>query len=126
MGKQYPYTLPSRSFLPLWETPWALLAYLAAFILPHRVNSVYLLYIYRLRHQVNMEQQLSNIKLKFFTDISHELRTPLTLISSPVSEVLEDQTISPSVREHLTVVHKKYGTYVASCQSDTRFSEDTE
>ena len=53
-----------------------------------------------------MEQQLSNIKLKFFTDISHELRTPLTLISSPVSEVLEDQTISPSVREHLTVVHK--------------------
>ena len=99
-------TLSIKVIPTFWETPWALLAYLAAFILLTGLILYIFSYIYRLRHQVNMEQQLSNIKLKFFTDISHELRTPLTLISSPVSEVLEDQTISPSVREHLTVVHK--------------------
>ena len=68
---------------------------------------VYILfYIYRLRHQVDLEQHLSNIKLRFFTDISHELRTPLTLISSPVSEILAHEAISPTVREHLNLVHK--------------------
>ena len=51
-----------------------------------------ILYIYRLRHRINLEQQLANIKLRFFTDISHELRTPLTLIASPVTEVLEHET----------------------------------
>ena len=99
-------TLSIKVIPTFWETPWAFLAYLAAFILLTGLILYIFSYIYRLRHQVDMEQQLSNIKLKFFTDISHELRTPLTLISSPVSEVLEDQTISPSVREHLTVVHK--------------------
>lgn len=89
-----------------WETPWAWFIYVLAFILFTGAILYVFFYIYRLRHQVDMEQQMSNIKLKFFTDISHELRTPLTLISSPVSEVLEDETISPSVREHLTVVHK--------------------
>lgn len=52
-----------------------------------------------------MEQQLSNIKLRFFTDISHELRTPLTLITSPVGEVLEHEPLTPSARKLLTVVH---------------------
>ena len=55
---------------------------------------------------VDLEQHLSNIKLRFFTDISHELRTPLTLISSPVSEILAHEAISPTVREHLNLVHK--------------------
>ena len=53
-----------------------------------------------------MEKQLTDIKLRFFTDISHELRTPLTLISSPVAEVLENEPLSPTAREYLTVVHQ--------------------
>lgn len=51
-------------------------------------------------------KQLTDIKLRFFTDISHELRTPLTLISSPVAEVLENEPLSPTAREYLTVVHQ--------------------
>lgn len=99
-------TLTIRVIPTFWETPWAWSVYLFAFILFTGIILYVFLYIYRLRHQVDMEQQLANVKLKFFTDISHELRTPLTLISSPVSEVLEDPSISPSVREHLTIVHK--------------------
>lgn len=89
-----------------WETYWSWLLYFILFIL-FTASIVYVLfYIYRLRHRVDMEKQLANIKLRFFTDISHELRTPLTLISSPVTEVLENEQLSPSAREHLTVVQQ--------------------
>lgn len=88
-----------------WETYWAVLLYIILFIL-FTVTIVYIiLYIYKLRHQIYMEQQLANIKLRFFTDISHELRTPLTLITSPVGEVLEHEPLTPSARKLLTVVH---------------------
>ena len=89
-----------------WETGWAWLLYLILFILFTGTIVYVLFYIYRLRHQVDIEQQLSNIKLRFFTGISHELRTPLTLISSPVNEVLENEDLSATAREHLAVVQK--------------------
>lgn len=97
----------SINVLPtFWETGWAWLLYLILFILFTGTIVYVLFYIYRLRHQVDIEQQLSNIKLRFFTDISHELRTPLTLISSPVNEVLENEDLSATAREHLAVVQK--------------------
>lgn len=97
----------SINVLPtFWETIWAWILYIILFI-AFTGSIVYVLfYIYRLRHQVDIEQQLSNIKLRFFTDISHELRTPLTLISSPVNEVLENEELSDTAREHLIVVQK--------------------
>lgn len=99
-------TLSIHVLPTFWETYWAWLLYFILFIL-FTASIVYVLfYIYRLRHRVDMEQQLANIKLRFFTDISHELRTPLTLISSPVAEVLENEPLSPSAREHLTLVHQ--------------------
>lgn len=99
-------TLQIHVLPTFWETYWAWLLYFILFIL-FTASIVYVLfYIYRLRHRVDMEQQLANIKLRFFTDISHELRTPLTLISSPVTEVLENEPLSPSAREHLTLVHQ--------------------
>lgn len=87
-----------------WETGWAWTLYILLF-LGLLVLVVYILFtFYRLQHEVDMEQKLTNIKLRFFTDISHELRTPLTLISSPVSEVLENEQLSPIGKEHLQLV----------------------
>lgn len=88
-----------------WETYWAVLVYIILFILFTATIVYIILYIYKLRHQIYMEQQLANIKLRFFTDISHELRTPLTLITSPLGEVLEHEPLTPSARKLLTVVH---------------------
>lgn len=99
-------TLPIHVLPTFWETYWAWLLYSILFILFTATIVYVLFYIYRLRHRVDMEKQLANIKLRFFTDISHELRTPLTLISSPVTEVLENEPLSPSAREHLTLVHQ--------------------
>lgn len=101
------HIFPSRTSTPhFWETYWAWVFYSMLFILFTATIVYVLFYIYRLRHRVDMEKQLTDIKLRFFTDISHELRTPLTLISSPVAEVLENEPLSPTAREYLTVVHQ--------------------
>lgn len=61
-------------------------------------------YIYKLRHAVDVERQVYDMKLQFFTNISHELRTPLTLIASPVDEVLSHETLSDESQKNLQLV----------------------
>ena len=87
------------------ETAWALVLYAGLFLLLVGTVCYVLFYIYRLRHRIDTEQQLADIKLRFFTDISHELRTPLTLISAPVDEILQSRTLSEQDRKHLSLVH---------------------
>lgn len=99
-------SLPIHVLPTFGETYWAWVLYALLFVLVTATIVYIIIYIYRLRARINLEHQLSNIKLRFFTDISHELRTPLTLISSPVSEVLEHESLSAKARKHLTLVHK--------------------
>lgn len=100
------YTLTIHVEPKLSETFWAWLFYTFILILFIITVTYILFYIYRLRHQVNIEQQIANIKLRFFTDISHELRTPLTLINGPVTEVLQHEELSSKAKEYLSVVQK--------------------
>lgn len=97
--------LPVIVLPTFWETRWAWLLYILLFIFFTGVTVYIIIYIYQLQHRINLEQQLADIKLRFFTDISHELRTPLTLITSPVNEVLQQESLSPRARKHLTLVH---------------------
>lgn len=85
------------------ETHWIWILYALSFFLLISSIVYILFYIYRLRHQVNIEQQLTDVKLRFFTDISHELRTPLTLIGGPIDEVLEHEQLSDKSRNYLSV-----------------------
>ena len=99
-------TLPITILPSFWETHIAYVLYVLAVIL-FIFAAVYILFtIFRLKHKVSVEQQISDIKLRFFTDISHELRTPLTLISGPVEYVLEDGNLSDKVREQLETVQR--------------------
>lgn len=89
-----------------WETPLAYILYIG-FVLLIILVAVYILFtIYRLKHEVSVEQQISDIKLRFFTNISHELRTPLTLISGPVEQVLKNDRLPADAREQLVVVER--------------------
>lgn len=87
-----------------WQTIWAFMLYLL-------IVAVIIYVIYRItlsynkaRQEVQMEQKITDVKLRFFTNISHELRTPLTLISGPVENILKAEKISPSVRSQLEIV----------------------
>lgn len=59
--------------------------------------------IYKLKNNIQFEKQMTDMKLRFFTDISHELRTPLTLISLPVDNILKEN-VDPYVRDQVSLV----------------------
>jgi signal transduction histidine kinase/DNA-binding response OmpR family regulator/ligand-binding sensor domain-containing protein len=89
-----------------WETIWAYILYFILAVLC-AMGILYLLWFYlRLKNEVVLEQQMSNLKLRFFTDISHELRTPLTLIAAPVEHILKEEDVSDSVRGQLLIVER--------------------
>lgn len=60
----------------------------------------------KLRTDMKLEQGLSDIKMRFFTNVSHELRTPLTLILGGIEEV-ERNTETGSRNEYSVNVVKK-------------------
>lgn len=88
------------------ETGWAWLLYVILILLIIVAVSVTLAYIFNLRRKVDFEQQITNLKLRFFTDISHELRTSLTLIASPIEEVIDHEKLSEEGRENMLIAKK--------------------
>ena len=89
-----------------WETPVAYVLYVLIFLIVLTGGTYILFVIYRLKHEVSVEQQITNLKLRFFTNISHELRTPLTLIAGPLDHILKHSPLSDEVREQLQVVNR--------------------
>jgi len=89
-----------------WESAWGLLFYFIVFILLSGLTAYILFTIYKLRNELDIEQRITNMKLRFFTDISHELRTPLTLIASPVDNILQKESLSVNMREQLELVQR--------------------
>lgn len=92
-----------------WETGWALLLYIVFFLLILIFVTGLAVYIWGLRKKVDFEQQLADMKLRFFTDISHELRTPLTLIEGPVEEVIKNEKLSPEGEHNMYIAKRNIG-----------------
>ncbi len=89
---------------PLWLTWWAITLYILGILLIIALTAYIVTTYNMLRQKVMLEQQVTDIKLRFFTNISHELRTPLTLIVAPVENILQNERISQSVRSQLEIV----------------------
>ena len=99
-------TLPVTILPSFWETTLAYFIYVLLVLIVIVVAAYILFTIYRLKHEVKVEQQLTHMKLRFFTDISHELRTPLTLIAAPVEHVLKNNSLPEEARRQLEVVER--------------------
>ena len=103
---------PNEQVLPLYIRPrlyergWGMALIMLAILTLITLAVYQVMRLYRLRHSLTVEQELTDMKLRFFTDISHELRTPLTLVDGPVSEVLDDPTLSDQSRYYLEVVQR--------------------
>ena len=90
---------------PWWLRWWAFMLYICG-VLAIIGLIIYIMSLYNgLRRKVQVEQEVTDIKLRFFTNISHELRTPLTLIVGPIQNILRNERISPNVRSQLEIVN---------------------
>lgn len=94
---------------PPWRTWWAYLIYLT--ILGATIYS--LIRFIRLRHTLQLEklakqqqEELHEVKLRFFTNITHEFRTPLTLILGPLKELITKEQHSESVKKQLSLIER--------------------
>ncbi|HBG57437.1 MAG TPA: hybrid sensor histidine kinase/response regulator [Porphyromonadaceae bacterium] len=52
------------------------------------------------KHRKQLEEQVTQMKYRFFTNISHELRTPLTLIITPLDSIIRNIT-DPKLKQQL-------------------------
>ncbi len=91
---------------PWWLTWWAKVFYvlLALFVIYLSIRAI--LFYMRVRNEMYVEQRVSEMKIKFFTNISHELRTPLTLIMGPIQELRQKQNLTEKGEQYVSMIEK--------------------
>lgn len=92
-----------------WQTPWATALYALCVAIIIFIIVRVLLSFYTLRDNMKLEKQISEMKLRFFTDISHEIRTPLTMITAPVDYMINDAGTPENIRKQLKLIAQNTG-----------------
>ena len=97
---------------PYWKTYWTYSIYLILLITVFVFIRKYILIKFNLENNLKLEklekqqlEELTQLKLKFFTNISHDFRTPLTLIHGPLQELIESFKNQES-HGHLSLIRK--------------------
>lgn len=97
---------------PFWQTTWAYIVYILIASILFLIIRKYFLIKLHLENNLKLEklekqqiEELSALKLKFFTNISHDFRTPLTLIHGPLQELIKKSHNHES-HDHLLLIKK--------------------
>jgi signal transduction histidine kinase/ligand-binding sensor domain-containing protein/AraC-like DNA-binding protein len=91
---------------PFWKSGWAYLIYLILLAVAGYFTARLVMQINRLHTAVKVERQLTEYKLRFFTNISHEFRTPLTIIRGSIENLTEMENLSPAVTRQINQMSK--------------------
>lgn len=91
---------------PWWASWWAYIIYMIIGLALLVVAIKLSLFMIKVKNDVYIEQKLSELKIKFFTNISHELRTPLTLIQGPIQELKERENLTPKGKQYVELMEK--------------------
>jgi signal transduction histidine kinase/ligand-binding sensor domain-containing protein/DNA-binding response OmpR family regulator len=91
---------------PFWKSVWAYLIYFVLLIAAIIAILNIILRFNRLHNEVAVERQLTEYKLRFFTNISHEFRTPLTIIRGAIESLASMENIPSAARKSLAQMEK--------------------
>lgn len=91
---------------PFYATWWAYLIYIALVVLAIYYVYVNFRRINNLRNKVKVENQLTEYKLRFFTNISHEFRTPLTIIKGDMDRLKTVDKVPGEMKQPLSSMAK--------------------
>ena len=86
---------------PFWQSNFAIFLYLILLGAIGYFSYGLIMKFTRLNNAVKVERQLTDYKLRFFTNISHEFRTPLTLIKGSVDTLNEQKDKMNAPSQHL-------------------------
>jgi signal transduction histidine kinase/DNA-binding response OmpR family regulator len=91
---------------PLWRSKMAFLLYLLfAVIILIAIKNI-IDRIHKLQHTIEIEKQITEYKIKFFTNISHEFRTPLSLILGSLERISETIKLTPALHKHFIIMQR--------------------
>lgn len=97
---------------PFWMTPWAFACYtllliggllLGFYAVQRRERNKFK--IRQMEQDVRKNEEVNQMKFRFFTNVSHELRTPLTLIISPLEGMIKE-TKEAKQLDKLNLMHR--------------------
>jgi signal transduction histidine kinase/DNA-binding response OmpR family regulator/ligand-binding sensor domain-containing protein len=91
---------------PWWASKIAYTIYILLAIILLYLGFRFAMFMMKVKNDVYIEQRLSELKIKFFTNISHELRTPLTLIIGPIQELKEKEELSAKGRQYVELMER--------------------
>lgn len=91
---------------PWWATRTAYIVYTLLIVVLTALIIRMALFMMRMRNDVYIGQRISELKIKFFTNISHELRTPLTLIQGPIQELKEKENLSDKGKQYVDLMER--------------------
>ena len=99
-------TLAVTVLPPWWLSWWAMIIYVILGLAALYFGLRLAFFMIKMKNDIYIEQKVSEMKIKFFTNISHELRTPLTLIKGPIQELKEREKLSPKGLQYVDLMEK--------------------